>query len=158
MWKKEDLNPEEEDLDKDAIWTEDDPTVFLNGCWMGITFIWYLVTQTLNNIASSTEKFWTLFCYLSSCYIKFNVLVKIDFWQDFVDFLIISKFSFPPILRTHSCYRYLQTLFLSLWITYSNELLHIEFCLCVISIFRIFVLIRTFWTLAAILVQNMKFF
>ena len=33
--EKEDLNPEEEDLDKDAIDNEDiedDPTVFLNGC------------------------------------------------------------------------------------------------------------------------------
>ena len=36
-------------------------------------------------------------------------------------------------------------------------MLHTEFCLCVIPIFRIFCTYQTFWTLAAIMVKNMKF-
>ena len=50
------------------------------------------------------------------------------------------------------------TVFLSLSITFSNELLHIEFCLCVISMFRIFYTNSDILNFRAILVQNMKFF
>ena len=154
---KKHINPEKEDLDKNAMNRGRSSSLLK---WMLNRNNFYIVPSYTNveQYSQFSRKILNFVLLFNSCYINLNVLVKIDFWQDFVDFLIISKFSFPPILKTHSCYRYLQTLFPSLWITNSNELLHIEWCLCVISIFRIFVLIWTFWTLATILVQNMKFF
>ena len=90
------------------------------------------------------------------------MLVINDYCQDFVDCLTISEFSFAAILRANIKFLlYIHsTLFVSLRITLSNKLLHIEFCLCVISIFRIFC---TYWDILNfgsqhILVQQMKFF
>ena len=102
--EKEDLNPEEEDLDKDAIDNEDiedDPTVFLNGCWMGLTFIWYLLPSYTNIEQYSQFNRTILNFFLLFKFLIYKCVSKNDFWQDFVDFLIISKFSFPAILRTH---------------------------------------------------------
>ena len=68
---------------------------------MGITFIWYLVTQTLKQYSQFNRENLNFVLQFKFLIYKINVLVKNDFWQDFVDFLIISEFSVPAILRTH---------------------------------------------------------